>query len=63
MTALTNFCSPTAQGLATCTAVQRRGIESKLLMFPDENHWELKPADPALCYHKVMQWLDGFLER
>jgi dipeptidyl aminopeptidase/acylaminoacyl peptidase len=40
-----DFRIPTTQGLSTFTALQRRGIESKLLVFPDENHWVLKPAN------------------
>src|SRR5438105_6320069 len=33
---------------------QRRGIESLLVVFPDENHWVLKPADSVLWYHTVL---------
>jgi dipeptidyl aminopeptidase/acylaminoacyl peptidase len=34
-----------AEGLATFTALQRQGIPSELLYFPDENHWVLKPMN------------------
>jgi len=37
------------QGLGTFNALQRRGIPSQLLYFPDENHWVLKPANSILC--------------
>jgi dipeptidyl aminopeptidase/acylaminoacyl peptidase len=46
------------QGLATFTALQRRGIPSKLLYFPDENHWVLKPANSVQWHQVVLDWLD-----
>jgi dipeptidyl aminopeptidase/acylaminoacyl peptidase len=46
------------QGLGTFTALQRRGIPSKLLYFPDENHWVLKPANSILWHDTVLDWLD-----
>ncbi|MBI4717647.1 MAG: S9 family peptidase [Planctomycetes bacterium] len=46
------------QGLSTFTALQRRGIPSKLLHFPDENHWVLKPANSILWHETVLAWLD-----
>jgi len=39
-------------------ALQRRGIESKLLYFPDEGHWILKPLNSELFYKTAMEWLD-----
>ena len=33
------------QGMSTFTALQRKGIPSRFLYFPDENHWVLKPAN------------------
>ena len=40
----------------------RIAIESKLLVFPDENHWVLKPANSVLWYHTVLDWLDRHLK-
>ncbi|MBA5639844.1 S9 family peptidase [Duganella sp. LX20W] len=57
-----DFRIPTAQGLGTFTALQRRGIPSKLLVFPDENHWVLKPANSLLWHHTVLDWLDTYLK-
>ena len=57
-----DFRVPYTQGLATFTAAQRRGIESKLLIYPDENHWVLKAADSVLWYHTVLGWLDQHLK-
>jgi dipeptidyl aminopeptidase/acylaminoacyl peptidase len=56
-----DFRVPYTQGIATFTALQRRGIESKLLIFPEENHWVLKSADSVLWYHTVLEWLDTHL--
>jgi len=57
-----DFRIPYSQGLAAFTALQRRGIESRLLVFPDENHWILKPADSVLWYHTVLAWLEAHLK-
>ncbi|MBZ5640383.1 MAG: S9 family peptidase [Acidobacteriia bacterium] len=46
------------QGISTFTAAQRLGIPSKLLYFPDENHWVLKPANSLLWHETVLAWLD-----
>jgi dipeptidyl aminopeptidase/acylaminoacyl peptidase len=57
-----DFRIPYSQGLGAFTALQRRGIESRLLVFPDENHWVLKPANSVLWYHTVLGWLDEHLK-
>jgi dipeptidyl aminopeptidase/acylaminoacyl peptidase len=46
------------QGIATFTALQRLGIPSKLLYFPDEGHWVLKPQNSLLWHETVLAWLD-----
>ncbi|MBU8898919.1 S9 family peptidase [Corallococcus sp. H22C18031201] len=46
------------QGLSTFTALQRKGIPSKLLYFPDENHWVVKPANSVQWHDEVLGWLD-----
>jgi dipeptidyl aminopeptidase/acylaminoacyl peptidase len=52
-----DFRVPDTEGIATFTALQRRGIPSKLLYFPDENHWVLKPANSILWHETVLGWL------
>ena len=52
-----DFRIPVSQGLAAFNALQRKGIESKLLYFPDENHWVLKPANSLLWHDTVNAWL------
>jgi dipeptidyl aminopeptidase/acylaminoacyl peptidase len=50
------------EGLSTFTALQRLGIPSKLLYFPDENHWVLKPQNSILWHETVLGWLDRWLK-
>ncbi|HEY4210405.1 MAG TPA: S9 family peptidase [Steroidobacteraceae bacterium] len=57
-----DFRIPYDQGIASFTALQRKGIESRLLIFPDENHWVLKPANSVLWYHTVLDWLNQHLK-
>ena len=57
-----DFRIPTAQALGTFTALQRKGIDSQLLVFPDENHWVLKPANSVQWHHTVMNWLGRYLK-
>ncbi|WP_229257213.1 alpha/beta hydrolase family protein [Duganella callida] len=58
-----DFRIPTAQGIGAFTALQRQGIPSKFLFFPDENHWVLKPANSVLWHHTVIDWLDTYLKK
>ena len=53
---------PYSQGLASFTALQRRDIPSKLLVFPDENHWVLKPNNSIQWYGEVFDWLGTYLK-
>jgi dipeptidyl aminopeptidase/acylaminoacyl peptidase len=53
-----DFRIPYTQGLAAFTALQRRGVPSKLLVFPDENHWVLKPKNSLQWYGEALGWLD-----
>ncbi len=58
-----DFRVPSAQSFAAFTALQRRGIESQLLTFPDENHHILKPANSLLWHHTVLDWLGKHLKK
>ena len=50
------------QGLGAFNVLQRRGIPSKLLYFPDENHWVLRPANSILWHETVIGWLDQWVK-
>jgi dipeptidyl aminopeptidase/acylaminoacyl peptidase len=52
---------PYTQGLAAFTALQRRGIESRFLYIPNENHWVLKPANSLQWHDTVQDWLKRWL--
>ncbi|MEW9624237.1 S9 family peptidase [Rhodanobacter geophilus] len=52
-----DFRIPITQGLGAFTAMQRRGIPSEFLTFPDENHWVLKPHNSVLWHDTVNAWL------
>lgn len=53
---------PVGEGLQIFTALQRRGVDSKLLYFPDEGHWILKPHNSVLWYDTVMDWFGKYLK-
>ena len=56
-----DFRVPIDQGLSTFTALQRRGIESQLLYFPDENHWVLKPQNSLQWHDAVHAWMKKYI--
>ena len=53
---------PVGEGLQLFTALQRRGIESRLMYFPDEGHWIMKPQNSVLWYNTVLDWLGKYLK-
>ena len=53
---------PIGEGLQLYTALQRRGVESKLVYFPDEGHWILKPQNSQFWYKQVLDWFDKHLK-
>lgn len=53
---------PEGEGLQFFTAVQRMGVESKLVDFPDEGHWVSKPGNSQFWYNTVIGWLDQHLK-
>ena len=48
---------PVDQGLQFFTALQRQGVPSRLVMFPEENHWVLKAENSVRWYDEVLGWL------
>ena len=58
-----DFRVPIDQGLQLFTYLQRQGVESKLVVFPDEGHWILKPANSQFWYTQVLNWLDSHLKQ
>jgi dipeptidyl aminopeptidase/acylaminoacyl peptidase len=56
-----DFRIPYTQDLEFFTALQRQGVPSKLLLFPDEGHWVLKPQNSQLWYKTFLDWLAKYL--
>ncbi|KAI8148233.1 Alpha/Beta hydrolase protein [Fennellomyces sp. T-0311] len=52
-----------SQGLSTFTALQRQKIPSRLLYFPDEGHFVLKPANSLRWYKEVIQWITKWTQQ
>ncbi len=50
---------PDCNGLAYYNTLKARGIEARLLWFPDENHWVLKPANSRLWYRELLDWVQA----
>lgn len=61
VTSENDFRIPYTQGIAAFTALQRRGIPSRLLVFPDESHWVLKPKNSIQWYDEVFAWEKRFM--
>ena len=51
---------PVNHGIELYHALQQKGVPSRLLYFPDENHWVLKPANSLSWYREVRAWLDRY---
>jgi len=71
----TNFATPTLvtageldyrvpydQSLQLYTTLQLKGVDSKLIMFPDEGHWILKPQNSEFWYNNVNDWFKKYLK-
>jgi dipeptidyl aminopeptidase/acylaminoacyl peptidase len=51
---------PDTHGINAFTVLQRRGIQSKFLYFPTENHWVLSPQNSIYWHSTVQDWIDSF---
>jgi dipeptidyl aminopeptidase/acylaminoacyl peptidase len=58
-----DFRIPETHAMAAFTALQRRGIPSRFLEFPDENHWVLKPQNSKRWHEEVFAWIDRFAKK
>ena len=56
-----DFRVPLNNSLEYWTVLQRRRIPSRLVVFPDENHWVLKGENSRLFYEEVHAWLARWL--
>jgi dipeptidyl aminopeptidase/acylaminoacyl peptidase len=58
-----DFRVPVDQSFQLYTALQLRGVPSKLIVFPDEGHWILKPQNSEFWYNNVFDWFRKYLNR
>ena len=58
-----DFRVPYTQGLELFTALQMQKVPSKLLLFPDEGHWVLKPQNSILWYKTFIDWMDSWVTK
>ena len=54
---------PVTQGLQLFTALQSQKVASRLLVFPDEGHWVLKPQNTLLWYGQFLAWVDEWVNK
>jgi dipeptidyl aminopeptidase/acylaminoacyl peptidase len=52
---------PVTQGLECYGVLKAKGVPARLVYFPDENHWVLKPANSLLWYREVLGWIQRWL--
>jgi len=53
-----DFRVPISEGTQIFTALQRQGVPSRFVNFPDEGHWVLKPRNSQYWYKEVFGWLE-----
>ncbi len=57
---LLDYRVPDAQGLAYYNTLKAKGVPARLVFFPDENHWILKPQNSRLWHRELFAWLARF---
>jgi dipeptidyl aminopeptidase/acylaminoacyl peptidase len=62
MHGLLDYRVPDAQGLAYYNTLKAKGVPARLVLFPDENHWILKPQNSRLWYREFFAWLERFVQ-
>ncbi len=54
---------PVTQGLAYYNTLRQKGVPTRLVYFPDENHWILKPNNSLVWHREIFAWLENHLGR
>jgi dipeptidyl aminopeptidase/acylaminoacyl peptidase len=62
MHGLLDYRVPDAQGLAYYNTLRAKGVPARMVFFPDENHWILKPQNSRLWYTEFEKWLARFVK-
>jgi dipeptidyl aminopeptidase/acylaminoacyl peptidase len=58
---LRDYRVPVSEALRLWTDLQRHGVESRFLLFPDENHWILKPGNALVWYQTILAFLEHYV--
>ena len=58
-----DFRVPMGQGLQLFTALKMQNVPAKLLLYPDEGHWILKPLNSVLWYNTFLDWVGEWLKK
>ena len=56
-----DFRVPVTQGLEYYNTLRQKGVPTRLVYFPDENHWVLKPQNSLLWHREVFAWLEKYI--
>ena len=56
-----DFRVPISEGLAVFNVLQAKNVPSQFLVFPDENHWILKPENGLVWYETVLNWMNKYV--
>jgi dipeptidyl aminopeptidase/acylaminoacyl peptidase len=56
-----DFRVPVTQGLEYYNTLRQKGVPARLIYFPDENHWVLKPQNALLWHREVFAWLEKYI--
>ena len=62
MHGMMDYRIPYEQGMAAFNAARMMGVPSKLIVFPEENHWILKPQNALFWHREFFAWLDKYLK-
>ena len=52
---------PLTEGLSAFTSLKLKGIDSKLVYFPKENHWVLKPENQIIWFREIIDWFNKYV--
>lgn len=58
-----DFRCPIGQGIELFTTLQRQGVPSRFVNFPDEGHWVVKPANSQRWHEEIFRWLDKYCKQ
>ena len=57
-----DFRVPYSQGMEAFQAAKLMGVDARMVLFPDENHWILKPQNAMVWQREFFEWLDKYLK-